>query len=145
MKVFLRLVATLNGIAFLAALMLVGQIVSIGLGGPGLPLSLGLLSIVSLAAYATVQLWRLQQAGRYATLGLFLLWGTLSVVEVVVRQSLSFGPILRLALVLLLGSALLLPAAKRACTHNDDSRELGQAVEQPDAADEAKLRIEPRR
>jgi hypothetical protein len=115
MKLLLRVIAVWNGLAVLVTILLLTHIIGRASSPATSLLLIGLAVTVPLGVYGSVQLWRLRQGGRYATLALFGLWGALTIAGIVMGQSASSGDVLRLVAVAATGCILLLPAAARAC------------------------------
>ena len=118
MKIVLRCIAVCLGIV---ALLETLALLYIATGGwrrlPVGPLALGGMGlVVVLGGFAAVQLWRLRQSGRYATLALFGFWLTSLFVGAGLHgQSPTTWDFERMSVMVLLAVLLLLPNARRAC------------------------------
>ena len=78
-------------------------------------LMLALSSVIAMGVYAAVQLWRLRNSGRYATLGLATTYALLWLASLLRGHTLNPTALIELALLSCVGVTLLSPAAARAC------------------------------
>jgi hypothetical protein len=75
----------------------------------------GMIGTLLLGGFASLQLWRLRQSGRYATLGLLAFWATLWLAAATAGQGATGRSLLRLGVLVLVAAIVVLPTARRAC------------------------------
>ncbi len=116
MRVLMRFVATVFAFTTAVLAVLLTASVWIEEGHIGPVKTVALACLVTLAAFASVQLWRLKHSGRYAGLSLLLGMAVLMVVGRPPGMRLDRADLCYAAIGIGSAAILLLPASQRACS-----------------------------